>query len=592
MRKATQNWLGWADRSYEQIKKSVLARITVSNPELTDHSESNPLIILISIFAAIAEMLHVYIDQMGRESFLGTAQKFSSILKIVRLLDYRVKTCIPAYADLTMTLVDATTKLPKPYLFGQVVIPKGATILSEPKGIPFIAQEAGIIYPNYTKASFEVRQYTQVQNINLGLTNGLALFAVALPDDYVHNSLGIVINSLAYIEYETFGYMGINTRGFIVDVDENGKAWAIFGDGVNGVIPPAGYQVVANYKTCLGPEGNLPANTITNLQTNVALPPGYELQVTNSLQSNSGSSFETLEEIRDLAPRHMSTLRRAVTYRDYIDIALMAPGVGQAEVTYCCPDDIKLYITPKTRGVASKGLLSDVKLFFEPKRIMGRCIEVLPAGIVRVWFKFKIQGRPGYTDTQIRIACILALNDSFGFNMLPINGDIAMSDVIAVLEALDEVDSVIIETVFVEPYARPVSLNTTPLGITWGAIKTTTVIDYRIIFKAGTTPSFDIYKNNLYYATVLSGQAWSDGNFITFTLHNTGLMVNGDEWTFRVYPTYPEVFPLYSIDISDFTIPIIDVDLNNVDVNGVPAIFSQLDITLGIGTDNLCKPNC
>ena len=60
--KIAQKWVGWASRSYEQIKRSALDRLVASNPELTDHSESSPLVILIDIFAGIAEV------QIGRAS--------------------------------------------------------------------------------------------------------------------------------------------------------------------------------------------------------------------------------------------------------------------------------------------------------------------------------------------------------------------------------------------------------------------------------------------------------------------------------------------------------------------------------------------
>jgi hypothetical protein len=45
------NWVNYFDRSYSQIKSSVLYRLGISNPEIKDHSEGNPLVMIISIFA-------------------------------------------------------------------------------------------------------------------------------------------------------------------------------------------------------------------------------------------------------------------------------------------------------------------------------------------------------------------------------------------------------------------------------------------------------------------------------------------------------------------------------------------------------------
>ncbi len=72
-------WVGYITRSYQQIKDSLLSRMVTNNPEITDHSESNILVIIIGMFAGIAEMLGYYIDNMAREAFIATARKFTSM---------------------------------------------------------------------------------------------------------------------------------------------------------------------------------------------------------------------------------------------------------------------------------------------------------------------------------------------------------------------------------------------------------------------------------------------------------------------------------------------------------------------------------
>lgn len=589
--KLTQNWVGWADRSYEQIKRALLSRLTIANPELTDHSEDNPLIILISIFAGIAEVLHLYIDNLGREVYIGTARKFSSMLRIVKLIDYRVKTRIPAYADLQMTLYYNGNVSSYPY--GDIILPTNSIILSQPGQLKFVTQEDAIIKPGYTSVLFPARQYEIVEDDFLGTADGVALFMVPLPENYVHNSLSLSVNGVAYKEYDTFAYMKINTKGFIVDLDEEGNAFAIFGDGINGVIPANGDDIVGTYKICDGSDGNLPPNSINLLANNISLPTGYTIAITNPDFSYSGNEFESLDDIRNLSPRHLSTLRRAVSYRDYIDLALLSPGVGQAELSYCCADDIKLWITPRTRGIAGLWLRNNTEIYFRDKKIVGRRISVLPAGITRIWVKLGIKGNVGYTESQIKIASILALNDNYGFNAQKINATIALSDIVALLDDLPTNDRVDLKRVYIEPYARPTKETTPPLLINWGQVNSTLSIIYRIIYKSNNNnPTFDIYKNNLPYATVPINTPWSDANIITFTILNNGLYNEDDEWVFRVYPTYPELFNDYLIDIRDNTIPIIDVDLNNIDGQQIPYIFSEIEVEVTQTNESLCKPSC
>jgi hypothetical protein len=97
-------WVGYLQRSYKSIKASILSRLEVLVPEVTDRSESNILVILIGAFAGLVEQLNYYIDNMARELYLPTARRYSSVVKIARLLDYRVMAKVGATVDLQLLL--------------------------------------------------------------------------------------------------------------------------------------------------------------------------------------------------------------------------------------------------------------------------------------------------------------------------------------------------------------------------------------------------------------------------------------------------------------------------------------------------------
>ena len=74
----TNKWLNPYQRSYQQIKaklvESLMGLKDLQGQKLiTDYSEGNILIIILSLFAAIAEVLHYYVDNMAWETFLSTA---------------------------------------------------------------------------------------------------------------------------------------------------------------------------------------------------------------------------------------------------------------------------------------------------------------------------------------------------------------------------------------------------------------------------------------------------------------------------------------------------------------------------------------
>ncbi len=95
-----------------------------------------------------------------------------------------------------------------------------------------------------------------------------------------------------------------------------------FGDGQSGLIPPSGNGNVrmSFYRTGGGIVGNKPAGVITQLKTTVP----YVRKVVNHLPATGGSEAETTDALRKRAPRALRHGNRAVTVKDYEDLALLA----------------------------------------------------------------------------------------------------------------------------------------------------------------------------------------------------------------------------------------------------------------------------
>jgi predicted phage baseplate assembly protein len=95
-----------------------------------------------------------------------------------------------------------------------------------------------------------------------------------------------------------------------------------FGDGKNGLIPPAGSGNIrmSRYRTGGGAVGNKPAGSVTQLKTTVP----YVQQVVNYLGATGGSEGETTDSLLQRASRSLRHGDRAVTVKDYEDLALLA----------------------------------------------------------------------------------------------------------------------------------------------------------------------------------------------------------------------------------------------------------------------------
>lgn len=116
-----------------------------------------------------------------------------------------------------------------------------------------------------------------------------------------------------------------------------------FGDGRNGLIPPAGTNNIrlVRYQTGGGGQGNRPANAITQLKS--SLP--YVQSVTNDEPAVGGTDQEPLDNVKRFGPRLLRHRGRAVAADDVEDLAYAAsPAVARARaiMPQFNPDDLWL----------------------------------------------------------------------------------------------------------------------------------------------------------------------------------------------------------------------------------------------------------
>lgn len=73
-----------------------------------DFNETSPGMMLIEMAAYVGDVLSFYIDQQYREMLLPLAEEKRNIINIAKMLGYRVKPIVPAYATLTVKQVLST----------------------------------------------------------------------------------------------------------------------------------------------------------------------------------------------------------------------------------------------------------------------------------------------------------------------------------------------------------------------------------------------------------------------------------------------------------------------------------------------------
>jgi uncharacterized phage protein gp47/JayE len=570
-------WVTYLERSYKSIKVSILTRMQTVIPEITDHSESNVFVIIISAFAGLVEQLNYYIDNMAREMYISTARRYSSLVKITRLTDYRIRAKISSTVDLLVTSLDANDI---PFnVTSDVIIASGA-IVKTADDIEFIITQSRTIFIGNSSVLVPARQGLLVSNSNIGTSSSSANQAFKLDADYCHDTLQISINSITWEQRDTLALSGPSEKHFIVEVNESKEAWVVFGDNINGAIPPTGQSVLATFYKSYGLSGNVEANTIDTWVSGTPVGGGTtSFSVTNLDPAVGGIDVEDLERIRKHAPLSLRTLDRVVTLQDHKDMALLVPGVGKAEVEF--DSNLKLiviYIAPEEGGVATTQLCSDLVSYFATRKMISTYVSAEPCGetLLRIKITATAKFRRSISDTETDI--ISALLTYFGFNYSDINKPIRKSDIIALVDNLDKVDYLSLDYLTTKPYPR-ISSGSNPLSSIWWVTVNTTAIakwQWRLFISNATTREAKLYRidpitgaenfdSNYNYDLTNPGLAdhTSIDGFISIGIYGT--FTTGDEWLFTSYP-YNE-----DIEFDDFTIPItseveLDITVNEQNI--------------------------
>ena len=461
MSNITNPWLGTYQRSYQQIKSKLiegLSNIKDDNGKqlITDVSEGNILIIVISMFAAIAEVLHFYIDNAGRESFLPTARKYSSVLKHGKLVDYHARSAIAATVD--VTLVRPLTSSSK----GKVIsIPQGTefkdnagnTWLSA-KNITWNTNVSTCKVPliQHKYYEFENLYGTQIPNadqiqISLGtLDDGL----------YEEGTMAMEIGSETWVLVKTFAYSKPTDRHFMVQNTEEDIPVIIFGDGTFGMKPVTGsiITVVSCYITN-GSDGNVSAGSITDVPTIISSAVS-DATISNVNAAGGGSNYEDFNMLKEHIPLSVRTLGVAVTKQDFIDYAMQVDGVNKAKMEYECGRKMTLYISPDNAAVASSELCNRVLNHLKKFVPLTTWLKVKSAGKAKIILEMDVTGKPSFKSDDIKDQVLQALYDKYSPDHSSIGGSVRISDIYALIDNLSMVDYLHITKFYIVPWPKTI----------------------------------------------------------------------------------------------------------------------------------------
>ena len=94
---------------YDSIRSTMLNYISVNYPEdFNDYIQSSEFIAIIDLLAYLGQSIAFRTDLNSRENFLDTAERRDSIIRLAKLINYRIKRNVPARGILKLTKISTT----------------------------------------------------------------------------------------------------------------------------------------------------------------------------------------------------------------------------------------------------------------------------------------------------------------------------------------------------------------------------------------------------------------------------------------------------------------------------------------------------
>ena len=366
--------IDYTSRDFAALKADLVDLIkerTNTTWDPTDYSDLGN--VLVETFAYMGDIMSHYLDRIANETTIDTAIQRKTLLAFAKLYDYVLSGPTPATVNVTFTNISTSTldipigtQVMAPLSFGAYSevyfeTTTSATAVVPGASITLPCQEGKTV--NTDKPDLIDSTFNIALPANLGTSDGRATQSFTVPESgIVNNSItvyvgqGVAFGNWAYVD-NLFG-SGPGDRVFTTTPNEDGTIDIVFGDNVNGAIPPSGQLISATYKVSVGSAGNIKSLSITEL---TFFPGNLDPQITsyftvsNNAPAVGGADGDTTTNIKNKIKAAVSTRRRAVTLEDFSYLANLAEGVGKASAASSVYTNVNLYVQPLNDGQAATG---------------------------------------------------------------------------------------------------------------------------------------------------------------------------------------------------------------------------------------------
>jgi uncharacterized phage protein gp47/JayE len=366
--------IDYTSRDFESIKEDLITLIrTKTNSDWDPTNYSDLGYVLVEAFAYMGDIMSHYLDRIANETSIDTAIQRNTLLSLAKLYGYKPSGPTPAEVYVTFTNVstDAVdipvkTQVLAPLSYGPYSVvyfetTESASALAPGLSITLKAQEG--ITVNTDRPDLIDSTYNKALPANLGTSSGTEnqVFLV-IDSNVIDSSISVYVGQSS--AFSLWNYVsslleyGPTDTVFTTERNNDGTLSIVFGDGINGSIPPASQLISSTYKTSVGAAGNIKSNSISEL---TFIPGNTDTQaltyltVSNVAPAYGGADADNTSQIRTKIKAAVSARRRAVTLDDYAELALLVSQVGKTKAQSSVYSSVNLYLQTQEDNSAAPG---------------------------------------------------------------------------------------------------------------------------------------------------------------------------------------------------------------------------------------------
>lgn len=315
--------LNYVSYDFDDLLQQIIDRIK-ANDSWKDAYRSGTGQMLAEFYAYVANLVLYYIERRAEETYIQTAQNRSSIINLVRLLNYIPSRKVSATGVVTFTIPTTVAR--------NIYINK-YTILKTADLTKFVVAADAVIMAGATSVDVAVIQGEKIEQqiVSSGTINQ----EYTIADTAIENSnLLVYVNNELWESVTSFLYAEPTSKQYKLVYNLDDTITIQFGDNVKGKSPAQSDVILIRYIRTDGVDGNVySSDLLTTIESTIYDADGLpvtDVTVTNADVILGGDDEQTIEEIRDLAPRVFASGDRAITREDYAAILDSYPSVASS----------------------------------------------------------------------------------------------------------------------------------------------------------------------------------------------------------------------------------------------------------------------